>query len=105
MTRPRIWKDQDASFRPWRASHPDNPSLWRLCWTWREAMQFVADKLVNPFPLDLGDVTVTYEDGDVVITDERDGDMIVLAPHHWRPLARALTRLADKEGVKWAGGK
>ena len=63
-------------------------------------MQFVGDKLVNPFPLDLGDVTVTYEGGDVCLTDEGDGDQIILSPHHWRPLARALTRIADKEGVK-----
>lgn len=100
MTRPKIWKDQDASFRPWRASHPDNPSLWRLCGTWREAMEVVADMLVNPFPLDLGYMTATYEGGDVCLTDEGDGDQIILSPQHWRPLARALTRLADKEGVK-----
>lgn len=100
MTRPRIWKDQDATFRPWRASHPDNPSLWRLCETWQEAMQFVGDKLVNPFPLELDRMTVTYEGGGkVFIRDELDDDMIVLGPRHWRPLARALTRLADKEGV------
>lgn len=100
MTRPRIWKDQDASFRPWRAAHPDNPSLWRLCETWQEAMQFVGDKLVNPFPLDLGYMTATYECGDVFITDENDGEAIVLEPHHWRTLANVLTRLADKEGVE-----
>lgn len=98
MTRPRIWKDQNPSLRPWRAVHPDNPCLWRLCETWREAVQFVGDKLVNPFPLDLGDATATYEGGDVAITDHHD--MIVLAPHHWRPLARALTRLAEQEGVE-----
>lgn len=100
MTRPRIWKDQNPSLRPWRASHPDNPSLWRLCETWQEAVGFVGDKLVNPFPLDLGRIDITYEDGTVFIKDEWDDDLIVLAPHHWRPLARALTRLADKEGVK-----
>lgn len=105
MTRPRIWKDQGASFRPWRATHPDNPSLWRLCETWQEAVQFVGDKLVNPFPLEFRDVgeepiTVTYDGGDVVITDESDGDQIILAPQNWRPLARALTRLADKENIK-----
>ena len=105
MTRPRIWKDQDTSFRPWRASHPDNPSLWRLCETWQEAMDFAADKLENPLPLELegtwGEyVTFTYQDGDVVIIDGCDHEMIALAPHHWRPLARALTRLADLEGCQ-----
>lgn len=100
MTRPRIWKDQDASFRPWRATHPDNPSLWRLCETWREAMEFVGDKLANPFPLDFEIVTATYEHGGVFITDENDGERVILAPQHWRPFARALTRLADKEGVE-----
>lgn len=105
MTRPRIRKDQDTSFRPWRASHPDNPNLWRLCETWQEAIDFVADKLENPLPLELegtwGEyVTFTYEDSNVVIIDGCDREMIALAPHHWRPLARALTRLADKEDVE-----
>lgn len=105
MTRPRIWKNQDASFRPWRASHPDNPRMWRLCETWQEAMEVVADTLKSPRLIELRDVgeepiTVIYEGGDVVITDESDGDQIILAPRHWRPLARALTRIADKEGVK-----
>lgn len=100
VTRPRIWKDQDAYTLPWRATHPDNPNLWRLCETWQEAMQFVGDELVNPFPLDFYPMTVTYEGGDVFITDDNDGDTIVLEPRHWRPLARALTRLADKEGVE-----
>ena len=105
MTRPRIWKDQNPSLRPWRVTHPDNPSLWRLCATWREAMEFVADILKCPRLIELRDVgeepiTVTYEYGDVVVTDENDGDQIILAPHNWRVLARALTRLADKEGVK-----
>ena len=100
MTRPRIWKDQDASFRPWRATHPDNPSLWRLCETWQEAMEFVGDKLENPFPLDIYPLTATYEGGDVFIADQNDVAAFALAPPHWRPLARALTRLADKEGVE-----
>lgn len=105
MTRPRIWKDQGATFRPWCASHPDNPSLWRLCETWQEAIDFVADKLAHPLPLELegtwGErVTVTHQDGDVVIIGGYNHEMIALAPHHWRPLARALTRLADKEGVE-----
>lgn len=100
MTRPRIWKDQGASFRPWRATHPDNPSLWRLCETWQEAVQFVGDKLVNPFPLDLDLMTVTYEGGKVCIEHEMDDNLIVLAPPHWRALARALTRLADKEDTE-----
>lgn len=100
MTRPRIWKDQDFISRPWVASHPDNPSLWRLCETWQEALQFVVDKRVNPFPLDLGDVTVTHRGGDVFIADRDTCDVVALEPHHWRPLARALTRLADREGVE-----
>lgn len=41
MTRPKIRKDRYTSFRPWHASCPDNPNLWRLCKTWQEAMQFV----------------------------------------------------------------
>lgn len=105
MTRPKIWKDTTRKVRPWVATHPDNPGLWRLCETWQEAMQFVADMLAHPLPLEFWDVgeepiTVTYEDGDVVITDENDGHQIILPPHHWRPLASALTRLADKEGVE-----
>lgn len=100
MTRPKIWKGLRFGSRPWCATHPDNPNFWRLCETWQEAMEFVADKIENPLPLELGLIAVTYEDGVVYITDRNDGDMIVLAPRHWRPLARALTRLADKEGVK-----
>lgn len=105
MTRPRIWKDQNPSLRPWRASHPDNPSLWRLCATWREAMEFVNEKLENPFPLELEGadpepVTVSYIFPYVFIYDGNDGHTITLAPDHWRPLANALTLLADKENIK-----
>lgn len=100
MTRPRIWKDQEFSSRPWFASHPDNPSMWRLCVTWREAMEFVADKIENPLPLGLDPMIVTYEGSYVFIFDENDGHTIALEPRHWRPLARALTRLADKEGFE-----
>lgn len=105
MTRPRIWKDTTRKVRPWCATHPDNPSLWRLCETWREAMEFVGDTPKRPLVAALWDVgeepiTSIYEDGDVVITDENDGDQIILPPRHWRPLARALTRLADKENIK-----
>ena len=100
MTRPKIWKEPRFGGRPWCATHPDKPSFWRLCETWQEAMEFVADKIVNPFPLELGHVAVTYEDGDVIIKDWHHYEKAVLEPRHWRPLARALTRLADKEGVK-----
>lgn len=100
MTRPKVWKDRNARFRPWRATHPDNPSMWQLCETWREAVDFVAAKLENPLPLDIDPMTVTYERSYVFITDQNDGETIALDPQHWRPLARALTRLADKEGVE-----
>ena len=105
MTRPRIWKEPRFGGRPWCATHPDQPELWQLCETWQEAMEFVADKLANPFPLvlegaDPEPVTVSHISPDVFIHDGNDGHTIYLAPHHWRPLASALTRLADKEGVK-----
>ena len=67
-------------------------------------MEYVADALRNPFPLELDrryadPITVTYESGWVVLDD--DGfNSIALLPQHWRPLARALTRLADLEGAK-----
>lgn len=100
MTRPKVWKNTGFGSRPWCASHPDNPNMWRLCETWQEAMEFVADMLVNPLPLDLDLMTVTYEGGKVFIEHEWDDNLIVLGPRHWRPLASALTRLADKEGVE-----
>lgn len=100
MTRPKIWKDTRFGGRPWVATHPDNPLMWRLCETWQEAMEFVADKIENPLPLDIDLMTVTYEGGKVFIEHEWDDNLIVLGPRHWRPLARALTRLADKDGVK-----
>lgn len=105
MTRPKIWKDTTRKVRPWVATHPDNPLMWRLCETWREAVEFVADKLANPLPLYLeraaGEpMIVTYHEQAVFITDENDGHTIILAPRHWRPLAHALTRLADKENIK-----
>lgn len=109
MTRPKIWKEPRFGGRPWCATHPDDPSKWRLCETWREAVEYVAEALEHPFPLELeqvdeGPMTVEYldcgVDRGVVITDEGAGHLIVLDRHHWRLLARALTRLADKEGVK-----
>lgn len=103
MTRPRIWKGLRFGSRPWCATHPDNPNFWRLCETWREAMDFVNEKLENPFPLTLKGVTsagvaAIYEEGTVFLVDRFDGETIALNPRDWRPLARALTRLADKEG-------
>lgn len=104
MTRPKIWKDTSFGGRPWCATNPYAPSVWRLCETWREAMEFVAEKSANPFPLELNrryaePLQVTYKSGWVFIDDRGDRATIMLAPCHWRPLARALTRLADKEGV------
>ena len=109
MTRPRIWKEPRFGGRPWCATHPYKPATWQLCKTYREAVEYVADALANPFPLELENVdeepmTVEYidrgVDRGVVITDEGSGHLIVLDRHHWRPLARALTRLADKEGIE-----
>lgn len=100
MTRPRIWKNTRFGGLPWHATHPDSPERLRLCKTWREAMEFVQEELQNPLPLELGRIDITYAGGKVFLHDELDDDMIVLGPRHWRPLARALTRLADKEGVK-----
>jgi len=101
MTRPKIWKDTRFGGRPWCATNPYKPEIWHLCETWEEALEYVADALRNPFPLELDHLTVTYEGGGkVFIRDELDDDMIVLGPRHWRPLARALTRLADLEGAK-----
>ena len=105
MTRPRIWKEPRFGGRPWCATHPDKPETWRLCETWQEAVEYVADALRNPLPMEMKDVwgehlTVTYDGSSVFITDERDDDQIILARHNWRLLARALARLAEKEGVK-----
>lgn len=101
MTRPKIWKDTKFGGRPWLATNPYQPEIQRLCATWEEAMEYVQEKSRNPLPLELYHLTVTYEGGGkVFIHDELDDDIIVLGPRHWRPLARALTRLADKEGVK-----
>ncbi|MDK8241691.1 hypothetical protein [Corynebacterium coyleae] len=68
-------------------------------------MEYVQEKLASPFPLDLdgvknAGVEVLYEGGLVFLIDRSDDDTIALKPNDWRPLARALTRLADKEGVK-----
>lgn len=105
MTRLKVWKNPSFGSRPWCATHPDAPSSWRLCGTWQEAMEYVADALTNPLPLELEyerkePLTVTYDNGYVFITDEWDGEQVILYPHHWRPLANALTRLADKEGIE-----
>lgn len=101
MTRPKIWKDTRFGGLPWCATNPYKPTVWGLCATWEEAMEYVADALHNPFPLELDHLTVTYEGGGkVFIHDELDDEIIVLGPRHWRPLARALTRLADLEGAK-----
>lgn len=109
MTRPRIWKEPRFGGRPWVATHPDNPKWWRLHETWAEAVEYVADALRNPLPIELdrkGEEPMTAEyidrgvDRGVVITDEESGHLIALDRHHWRPLASVLTRLADKEGIK-----
>lgn len=105
MTRPKIWKEPRFGGLPWCATNPYKPGIWQLCATWQEAVEYVADALRNPLPMELDrkgeePMTAEYLECGVVITDERDGHLIVLEPHHWRPLARALTRLADKEGVE-----
>lgn len=105
MTRPRIWKEPRFGGRPWCATHPDDPSKWRLCETWHEALYFVDNAINYPFPLDLENgneepMSVAYHDNRVFIIDRNDDDQIILHPRHWRPLASVLTRLADKEGVK-----
>lgn len=101
MTRPKIWKDTRFGGLPWCATNPYKPAVWGLCATWEEAMEYVQEKLENPFPMELDRMTITYEGGGkVFIRDELDDEIIVLGPRHWRPLARALTRLADLEGVK-----
>lgn len=96
MTRPRIWKDTTRKVLPWCATDLYNPAITHFCATWEDALEFVRD----PLPFNLGDIDVAYAQGDVALTDRADMDMIFIAPRHWRPLARALTRLADKEGVK-----
>lgn len=105
MTRPRIWKDPKFGALPWCVTNPYKPAVWGLCTTWEEAMEYVQEKLENPFPLDLDGVTnagveVLYEGGIVFLIDRSDDDTIALKPNDWRPLARALTRLADLAGVK-----
>jgi len=104
VTRPTIWKEPRFGSRPWCATNPYIPGIWQLCATWEEALEYVADALTNPFPLyleraDNEPIIVSYYDRAAFITDENDGDQIMLDRRHWRPLARALTRLADKEGV------
>lgn len=105
MTRPKIWKDPKFGALPWCATNPYKPSVWGLCATWEEALEYVEEKSRNPLPLDLDGVTTAgvealYEEGTVFLLDRSDGETIALTPKDWRPLARALTRLADKESVK-----
>lgn len=82
--------------------------------TWREAMDY-ADKRARtrevvlprqPLPLSLpgdeGDkpITVTQdEEGCVFLTDEDDGEMVVLSPHELRPLALALLAMHYQQEV------
>ena len=107
MTRPKIFKDTRFGGRPWCATNPYKPEIWHLCETWEEALEYVADALRNPLPLELDrdrslkdPLRVIYRHNYVWIDDWDDNEIIVLHPNHWRPLARALTRLADLEGVK-----
>lgn len=82
--------------------------------TWEEAQEY-ADRqartveVVLPrqqLPLSLpgleedDPIFVTYdiEEGCVILTDQGDGDMIVLYPHELRPLALALLALMEKKG-------
>lgn len=80
--------------------------------TWREALDY-ADRMARtrevvlprqPLPLSLpgdeGDkpITVTQDEwGFVFLTDEGDGEMVVLSPHELRPLAGTLFALAEQE--------
>lgn len=105
MTKPRIWKDTTRKVLPWCATNPYKPWIHRLFATWEEALEYVEERLRNPLPLDLDGVTTAgvealYEEGIVFLIDRSDDDTIPLKPNDWRPLARALTRLADLEGVK-----
>ena len=82
--------------------------------TWREAMDY-ADRMARtrevvlprqPLPLSLPGVEedepvfVTYdiEDGCVFLTDQDDGDMVVLYKHELRTLALALLAHTEQEG-------
>ncbi|WP_288750490.1 hypothetical protein [uncultured Corynebacterium sp.] len=105
MTRPKIWKDTRFGALPWCATNPYKPAVYGLCATWEEAREYIEERLANPFPLELDrrgeePLEVTYHYNLVWIDDWRYNSRIALKPHHWRPLARALTRLADLEGVK-----
>lgn len=105
MTRPRIWKDTRFGALPWCATNPYQPVVYRLCATWEEALEYVTDALRNPLPLELdrdykSPLRVAYYQDYVWIDDWDDNNIVRLHPKNWRPLARALTRLADKEGVK-----
>ena len=105
MTKPRIWKDTRFGGVPWLATNPYKPGVHRLCATWEEAREYVTDALRNPFPMELdrdykSPLRVAYYQDYVWIDDWDDNNIVRLHPKNWRPLARALTRLADLEGVK-----
>ena len=112
MSRWKVFRYRSEVGWTWAAGEIGN--LWRSCYfrTWREAQEY-ADRLARTrevvlprqqLPLSLPGlevdepIFVTYdiEDGCVYLTDQNNGDMIVLYPHELRPLA--LTLLAYLEG-------
>ena len=116
----RTWLAYPASYdsgQPHNDMDDDKPRTprARAFRTWREAMDY-ADRMARTrevvlprqqLPLSLPGleedepVFVTYdiEDGCVYLTDQDDGDMIVLYPHELRPLALVLLAyLEGKEG-------
>lgn len=103
MTRPKIWKDTTRKVLPWCATNPYKPGTHRLFATWEESLYYVATALRHPFPMELDrkgeeSIMTAHRSEGVIICDLEN--VLILEPHHWRPLARALTRLADLEGVK-----
>ena len=105
------------STHPWevRARNHNGYDYYETFYSWREAL-VEADRLARTvevvlprqqLPLSLPGIEedepifVTYdiEDGCVYLTDQNDGDMIVLYPHELRPLALVLLAyLEGKEG-------
>lgn len=110
------WEVYKAGRNGWIAHRKGElpPPVEGLRPTWREAMDY-ADKEARtievvlpsqPLPLSLpgdeGDkpITVTQdEEGCVFLTDEDDGEMVVLYPHELHPLVLALLALHYQQEV------